>query len=225
MIKVCNSIKGLIFDLDGTLYRMQWYMRPLITIAVFPYCLRLPRFLKIRNQFAGKDLNSKDRLFSEICKQLSAAEHSSEENILKWIYESFYPAFINAMRFLRNSRPELDQTLTNLRNSNIKLAVLSDFDHVQQRLQNLSINPENFHTIASSEAAGALKPSPRPFLEIAEKWNISPNEIVVIGDRDDTDGEAARKASMQFWQINDSKPAHNDTSWPSIRNSLLNLCN
>ncbi|NLW32800.1 MAG: HAD family hydrolase [Fibrobacter sp.] len=225
MSKNFNSIKGLIFDLDGTLYRMQWYMRPLITIAVFPYCLRLPRFLKIRNQFAGKDLNSRDHLLSEICKQLSAAEHSSEETILNWIVESFYPAFTNTMRFLRNSRPQLDQTLTNLRNSNIKLAVLSDFDHVQQRLINLSINPENFHTIASSEAAGALKPSPRPFLEIAEKWNISPSEIVVIGDRDDTDGEAARRASMQFWQINDSKPAHNNTSWPFIRNSLLGLCN
>lgn len=219
-----DSIKGVIFDLDGTLYRMQWYMRPLITVAVFPYCFRLPRFLKIRNRFAGKDLNSREQLLSEICRQMSLSEHLAEEEILKWILESFYPAFVKTMRFLRNSRPQLDQTLTTLKNSDIKLAVLSDYDHVKQRLENLSIRPELFHTVTSSEAAGALKPSARPFIEIAENWNIPPEKIVVIGDRDDTDGEAARKASMQFWQISDCRTARKNMKWPFIRDSLINLC-
>ncbi|MDO5577600.1 MAG: HAD family hydrolase, partial [Fibrobacter sp.] len=162
-----SSIKGIIFDLDGTLYQMRWYMRALVTVQVFPNCLRLPHFLKIRSQFAGKDLNSREELLSEVCRQFSAKEHLSEQAALKWILNSFYPAFANTMKYLYSSRPKLNETLEMLKNSGIKLAVLSDYDLVHERLQNLSINPDHFTTITSSEVYGALKPSPRPFLQIA----------------------------------------------------------
>jgi HAD superfamily hydrolase (TIGR01549 family) len=218
------DIQGIIFDLDGTLYRMRWYMRPLLVCKVFPTSLRLPKFLKERGEFAGRDMGSRDNLLSAVCEATSIKERCAPEKIHSWVQNSFYPSFVSIMRYFRNSRPGLNKTMSMLRDSGIILGVLSDYDFVQQRLELLNISTTNFKTMTSSEASGALKPCPRPFLEIAKQWDLQPENILVIGDRDDTDGEAARAAGMRFLHIADSKSsiikAH---PWRDIKNMLESI--
>jgi ribonucleotide monophosphatase NagD (HAD superfamily) len=51
--------------------------------------------------------------------------------------------------------------------------------------------------------------------------------VLVVGDRDDTDGEAARSAGMQFLQMRDGKkrhPAGKVHSWNEVRELLLDIC-
>ncbi len=201
MLPELDKVKGIIFDLDGTLYRMRWYMRPFLTIMLFPNMMRLPRFLKIRGRYAGVDLQSSAALYQEVAKQLAPIEKKPEETLLRWIDKHFYKAFVNVMFFLRNSRPHLNITLQILKEHGFKLAVLSDYDRIPERLDNLKIDKSVFTIMTSSESFGALKPSPVPFKKIAAKWNLDPSEVLVIGDRDDTDGEGARRAGMQFIHI------------------------
>jgi beta-phosphoglucomutase-like phosphatase (HAD superfamily) len=46
---------------------------------------------------------------------------------------------------------------------------------------------------------GAQKPAVRPFLRIAEALGIAPEETLVVGDREETDGLGAFNAGMRFF--------------------------
>lgn len=218
------DIKGIVFDLDGTLYRMRWFFRPLLTCKVFPHCLRLPRFLKIRSTFAGVDMNSGENLMQALYENFSSNENCSTKEIQSWISDNFYPAFVSSMRYFRNSRPAINETLSVLKKKGYRLAVLSDYSKVNERLQLLNIEPSVFEILTSSETSGALKPAARPFLEVASDWNISPRNMLVIGDRDDTDGKAASDAQMHFLKITDcSNQSATALQWNQMNSFLQTL--
>ena len=198
-----SQVRGIIFDLDGTLYVLRWFMKPLIFFRLFPGGMRLLRFLAIREKFAGKDMGDQQRLLAAIGDEFGRREKMSPEQARQWIVDSFYPAFVAIMRFFRFSRPSLRRLLNRLRAKGTRLAVLSDYGCVKERLEKLRLPASLFDTVTSCEAAGALKPHPRPFLAIAEKWGMDPGHILVIGDRADTDGRAAKNAGMQFVMVSD----------------------
>lgn len=220
-----KKIRGIIFDLDGTLYKLQWFMKPLLTLWMLPWIQRLPVFMRIRNTFAGKEMTNCEKLKYAIAEELARKSFcNNADSALNWINNRFYPAFIKSMPLFRGSRPGLIKTLETLKSRHYKLAVLSDFNYVKERLHGLAISPDLFDRLSSAEAEGALKPSPTPFIKIARLWQCQPAEIVVIGDRTDTDGQAAFRAQMQFWKIGDKPREDLDTySWPSLKDKLLNL--
>lgn len=224
-LSLAQDIKGIIFDLDGTLYRMKWYMRPLLTLKLFPQSMLLPRYLNVRKIFAGRDMKTGDALMRAMAFQLAGTgKNADPELMLAWIQNNFYPAFNAVMPRLRGARPGLDEALLSLKQKGYKLAVLSDFAHVKERLTGLAINPDLFDAVLSSETEGALKPHIRPFLTIARSLNLPPADILVIGDRKDTDGAAASECGMYFMHITDKKKVPSHTyPWSSIREHLNSL--
>ena len=63
---------------------------------------------------------------------------------------------------------------------------------------------ELFEVVVSSGEPGGpkrLKPDPEGYLLAAAALGIEPSHCLVIGDRDDADGEAARAAKMAFRRI------------------------
>ncbi|HUI92131.1 MAG TPA: HAD family hydrolase [Chitinivibrionales bacterium] len=195
---------GIIFDLDGTLYVLRWFMKPLIFFRLFPGGMRLPRFLAVREKFAGRDMGDRERLLAAVGGEFGRGERMPAEQAKQWITDRFYPAFVAIMPFFRFSRPFIRRLLGALREKGVRLAVLSDYGCVKERLEKLGLSPTIFDAVSSCEDAGALKPHPRPLLAIAEKWGIAPGQILVLGDRADTDGAAAKNAGMQFIRVADS---------------------
>jgi len=57
--------------------------------------------------------------------------------------------------------------------------------------------------VASGEPGGPrrLKPDPHGYLLAAQRLGVPPAACLVIGDRDDADGEAARRAGMRFCRV------------------------
>jgi len=214
---------GIIFDLDGTLYDMSWYLKPLFFMRLFPHGTRLPRFLHIRETFAGKDLGSHQRLVEALSAELSVKEGVSPGEVGAWIQGPFYSAFVGIMPFFRFSRPGLPGLLASLRLKGIKLGVLSDYDRVRERLEKLSIPPSLFDSIASSEAAGALKPSAKSYASIATEWSLNPANVLVVGDRTDTDGDGARAAGMQFILVKNGCRRGGGMRWKEVRDLLADL--
>lgn len=218
-------IRGVIFDLDGTLYHMKWFMGPMLALMLFPHSIRLQRYMRVRKHFAGKEMLSEEKLLWAIAEKLSG-KHTKEngEKIVAWIRQRFYPAFENVMPLLQGSRPGLVEVLCYLKDRDIKIAVLSDFAHIKERLRGLNLQCDLFDIIKSSESCGALKPHPRPFLEIADAWNVAPANVLVIGDRHDTDGIAAENAQMHFLQITDKKKRElNPYLWYHVKEFLGSL--
>jgi FMN phosphatase YigB (HAD superfamily) len=83
-----------------------------------------------------------------------------------------------------------------------RTALVSDYP-ARQKLA--ALQSENLFDIvvACGEPDGPteLKPSPQGYLLAAQRLGVEPSRCLVIGDRDDADGEAARRAGMDFWQV------------------------
>lgn len=220
-----GHIKGIVFDLDGTLYRMTWYFRPILTLLLVPRIMRLPLYMKIRKRYMGEDKRSAAALLAALATDMAAGSGAKDKMmILTWIRGHFYPAFERAMPFVRGTRPGLETMLATLRQRGIRLAVLSDFSRVAQRLKALGIDPALFDILASTEDAGCLKPCPRPLLAITEQWGLSSDEVLVVGDREDTDGALASLARMPFLRISDLRTTPDGAySWQAVRERLLAL--
>jgi FMN phosphatase YigB (HAD superfamily) len=217
-----SHVRGVIFDLDGTLYVLRWFMKPLIFFRLFPDGMRLYRFLAARGTFAGKDMGTQEQLLAAISDEFGRRVKITSAKARRWICDSFYPAFVAIMLFFRFSRPSVRGLLNGLKAKGTKLAVLSDYGSVKERLEKLGLPVSAFDTVSSCEAVGALKPHPRPFLAIAEKWGIEPAHILVIGDRADTDGAAAKNAGMQFVMVSDAlRVSPGALRWGTICKMLL----
>jgi putative hydrolase of the HAD superfamily len=218
-----TPIRGIIFDLDGTLYTMRWYMRPLFFFMLFPHARTLFRFLRIREMFAGKDMESYDNLTLAVRNELAKKGSSPLKKDELWIEHAFYPAFVRMMPLFRFSRPGIRRVLSSLKQKGIKLGVLSDYAFVEHRLFRLGLPIALFDTITSSEAAGALKPHAKPFLDVAQKWGIPPEQILVIGDTMAKDGLAAQNAGMQFQLLLNHTHERNGLRWRHLARKLTAL--
>lgn len=81
----------------------------------------------------------------------------------------------------------------------VRLAVISDYP-VSRKLAALSLPLAFDIIVASGEPGGprTLKPSPEGCLLAASRLGIAPGRCTVVGDREDVDGVAARRAGMSF---------------------------
>ena len=151
-----QDIKGIIFDLDGTLYRMKWFMKPLLTAMLFPRSLMLPRYMKIRREFAGKEMETGEKLLYAMAEKLSSKCSLDVQCTLFWIHNRFYKAFDSIMPLLRGSRPGIIETLASLKGKGYRLAIVSDFAHISERLAGLEISVSLFDCLVSSEKEAPL---------------------------------------------------------------------
>ena len=190
------SFSGIIFDIDGTLYAMTPQVRLSVFLGTFPKNKNFFKYLKIRNLQQGKDFGSKENLSAEMKKMLVSAgiAENYEESV-------FYPAFTKALSHNRN-RHQLVEFVRHCKKLGIKTAVLSDYGIIDERLEALGFDKNLFDVRAASEDFGAFKPTSRIFAEISEMLGLKPQQILMVGDRDDTDGAGAKSVGMPFLKIN-----------------------
>jgi HAD superfamily hydrolase (TIGR01549 family) len=83
-----------------------------------------------------------------------------------------------------------------------RTALVSDYP-ARTKLRALGAEGLFEAVVAAGEPGGprALKPAPEGYLAAAARLGIAPGDCLVIGDRDDADGEAARRAGMAFRRI------------------------
>lgn len=102
----------------------------------------------------------------------------------------------------RFARKSLLAEIRSFRAAGGKTALVSDYP-ARTKLKALDAEDLFDVVVANGEAGGPtrLKPWPDGYLKAAELLGVSPAECLVIGDRDDADGEAARRAGAAFRQI------------------------
>ena len=83
-----------------------------------------------------------------------------------------------------------------------KTAVVSDYP-ARRKLEALKLSELFDVVVACGEDHGppALKPDPTGYLQAAELLGVRPEHCLVIGDRADADGKAARAAGMTFLRV------------------------
>lgn len=157
-------------------------------------------------------------------RRLGLLSGVSAQKAQHWYEQKFQPAFIDTLKKKANARPGCSELLCALKQKGLKLAVLSDYGFIAERLQALSLDTELFDSLYSADQSGALKPSVRPFHKMLGQLSCEADKCIVIGDRQDSDGEGARQHGMTFIGVADNDSISEDfMPWQRVIQRLHEL--
>jgi len=187
-------------DLDGTLYHQRWVRTAMAAELLLGHWRVIPLLRSFRQtQEVMRQEAAKDNCcpfqgqIDRVAQQLGttqdhvriAVEHWMVQRPLKWL------------RLCR--RRQLIDEIRIFRQRGGRTALVSDYP-AAKKLQALGVVSLFDAVVANGEADGLyrLKPCPDGYLLAAGRLGVTPAECLVLGDRDDTDGEAARRGGMSF---------------------------
>ena len=199
--KFLRNIKGIIFDFDGTLFDNALIVFYLIS-AYPPDWLRLWRERLIRKRFAGYDFSSADWYYKAFFEALGDACSRSPKHMRNWYFNRFIPRMINVLKKHYKPRPGTKEFLQHVCGKEKplpKIAVYSDYPFLKERMEAIGLSACPELLLYGPESFGAQKPAARPYLSIAGELGVTPEEILVVGDREETDGLGAFRAGMRFF--------------------------
>jgi FMN phosphatase YigB (HAD superfamily) len=193
----CGRLRGVIFDLDGTLYTLEG-VKVRMTLALWSSVGVLRHLSSTRAALRPRDFESGEALSHAFYAELGRRAGLSTEAAREWYESQFLTAFVDLLSKSARPRPNLLALLSRLREGGARLAVVSDFGHIPERLEALGIPASAFDDLLAADDLGALKPSPRPLLRVAEGWGLRPDALIMVGDRLDLDAASAAAAGMEF---------------------------
>ena len=193
--------RAVIFDVDGTLYdhtrikfrmAMDLFMEMLHRPATGYQTLSVLRhYRKIREELAIHPLKniSGTSLVLTALKQGCSPERVRAA-VQQWMYDQ------PRKYLLRYRHPGIKALIRFLTENEILTAVFSDYP-AEGKLDALDLK---FSLVVSGEdpAVDRLKPDPAGLLLCAKRLGICPGDCLYIGDREDKDGECARRAGMSY---------------------------
>jgi putative hydrolase of the HAD superfamily len=191
-----EGIRGVGFDLDGTLYANYHLHIRLIPFVIREFPLTLAWF-KVRNrlhaQAARETPVSGD--FYDTQAALVAAALGGESAVMRdkldrLIYRGWEKAFARIRPF-----PGLAKTLAAFRAAGLRLGLLSDFPPAR-KLKLLGL-ADFFDAAFSTESTGTLKPDSAPFRKLAGDMGLAPEEVLYVGNSPRYDIAGAKKAGMK----------------------------
>lgn len=193
-------------DLDGTLYTARWVKLAMAAeLALFGWSA-----VKTLRQFrhdhealreeerAGKSLalSFQSPFAAQLARtaaSLSLPVEKVERVVKDWMFER------PGKWIGRFPRKTLLREIAEHRARGGRTALVSDYP-AERKLAALGASALFDVVVANGETHGPrrLKPDPEGYLRAAELLKVEPARCLVVGDRDDADGEAARAAKMGF---------------------------
>jgi putative hydrolase of the HAD superfamily len=206
-----EGIRGVGFDLDGTLYANYK-----LNIRLIPFVFRhwnlAGAFATVRSRLHkmkadGEILSAESRLSGEtrflakalsfydiqaalLADRLKTDPESARETIDRLIYRGWEEHFARIKPV-----PHAAGALGSLKAAGFRLGLLSDFPP-RGKLKLLGLEGL-FDVVFSTEELGALKPNREPFEKLASAMGLPPREILYVGNNPRYDIIGAKKAGMK----------------------------
>lgn len=184
-----------VFDLDGTLYdqpklRLIMARRLLLYYMCHPFSagelLVLQHFRKVKDTWTG--VSAEEAIYKKVADDRKTESDRVAGIVKKWIYE-------NPLSALKTTCDEyLAEWIEKLRKMGKTVVVFSDYP-TKDKLDALGIVVDGQYG-PDDERIGELKPSPRGLQVIMQDYGIPCEDIIMIGDRDEKDGECAKAAGV-----------------------------
>lgn len=189
--------KLVIFDLDGTLYdngRLPLY------VVLHSLCsLRMLRAERsVRRELAGIFFGRGSAATDELLLRVSTRTGKPLRSVTHWYFEAYLPLQEKMLKAHFHAKPWVKDTLARLRAEGVMLACFSDYPQISGKLKALGIDPAMFDILADAPSMGGCKPCPEAFLNLVSQAGVTPDEVLVVGDRDDNDGEGARRSGLRY---------------------------
>jgi len=195
------GIKGILFDVDGTLYGQFPIRAYMLGVLLFDAALgadlsaiRIIRCFRdtredLRRLPQGSGLA--DLQYTQVAEKLGVGADEVRGAVEKFIYEK--P--LGLLR--RYPRGNLRATLSRLKAKGYRLGVLSDYP-AADKLEALGVGPSMFDAVvdATMPEVDAFKPDPRGFLYASGLMGLAPADVLYVGDREAVDMKGAESAGM-----------------------------
>ena len=199
--KFTMKIKAVIFDLDGTLYDNAG-LSFLIVLHSICHIRLLWCERKVRKEMAGLCYGDKNSAYNEFFRRIALMSGKSQDVIREWYQNQYLPLQAQLLQKHFKAREWVLPTLDKLRQKGLLLACYSDYGFISGKLEALGIPVEKFDLIIDAPSAGGFKPCRKSLEKVEALLSVRPDESLVIGDREDTDGAGARAANMQCIILN-----------------------
>ena len=195
-----QRVRAVVFDVDGTLYD-QRPLRLRMTRELAARCLASPAtlgevrilrtFRKVREALAEEEAASVIRpQYERTATRLGIAPDRVEEVVAEWIFE-------RPLRHLAACRHAgVRRLFAALRRGGRRIGVWSDYP-APAKLAALGLAADASASAADPEV-DRLKPQPEGLARVLELLGVPPDDALMIGDRDDRDGEAARRLDCPY---------------------------
>lgn len=201
-----GGYRAVVFDLDGTLYNQKKLRLIMAARLGLHYLIRplkirellwLKTFRKVRDnweayeQKAAKDAGTLDeKQYACVAKIHGTMPENVETVIRRWIYEKPLSALEKCVD------KKIRAYIFELRKNHIPVFIFSDYP-IEDKLNALKITADGMYA-PGDERAIELKPSPMGLKLIMKEHGLTPEQILMVGDRDVKDGEAARRADVDY---------------------------
>jgi FMN phosphatase YigB (HAD superfamily) len=193
--------KVVVFDLDGTLYNKKGLVKHMMFSALFEWRMMLKE-RKTRKQLRGIWTGNKES-FYRLYFQTMATRCLFSIDYAQWWYNTRYmPLMVKVLKKYYCPAEWVIPFVSQCKLLGIRLVVLSDYGHTKEKLQALGLECSLFDWVVSAPELGGLKPASQLMACVAAKMGVQPHQCLVIGDRDDTDGELARSFNAPFVLVN-----------------------
>jgi putative hydrolase of the HAD superfamily len=155
---------------------------------------------------------------------LRAPVDHTKEKIERLMYRGWEPIFKTIKPF-----PYAVKTLAALGKAGYKIGLLSDFPP-EIKLEHMGLSGF-WDAVLCSERFGAIKPHPRPFLELAGALSLPPEKILYVGNSFQYDVAGAHRAGMKTAWIkgpfarkgkNQSEPDFTFSDYRQLYDFMLN---
>lgn len=190
-----NDYKLYVFDLDGTLYD-QPKLRLIMAMRLMLYYIRHPlsagdlivlqHFRKVKDTWTGS--STEEDIYNKVADDKKTSPDKVAGIVKRWIYDN--P--LSALPAVCDTR--LAGWIRELRQNGKTVVVFSDYP-TKDKMDALGITVDGQYG-PDDERINELKPSPKGLQVIMQDYGISPEDVIMIGDRSEKDGDCARAAGV-----------------------------
>jgi len=195
-----STVDLVVLDLDGTLYDKRHLSLRMVLHALCDI-RKMQAERHTRAKMKGIYLGNKEAFYESYFLHLSQMLKTSADSVQQWYENRYMPLMVNLISKHHHAGDWVMPLIQQCRSRGIKLVVLSDYDHAEDKLQALGLSPTLFDWVVSAPALGGLKPAPQLLHQVAQQMGVAVEKCLVIGDREDTDGAMARATGAQFQLI------------------------
>jgi FMN phosphatase YigB (HAD superfamily) len=201
-----EKARAFIFDLDGTLYSGRNFRRHLLFSRTGEWFSPADIWYtwgerRTREVLSGCDYQNNETYFREFFSLLERMTFRNAVFLRQWYFGRYIPRMNEVIKRFYSARPGTADLFKTIEAMGFPRAVYSDYPLPGKRLEAIGLDPDSCGMICGPETFGAQKPAPRPFLTIAEVFRRNPAEVLVVGDRDKTDGAGAAAVGMMYLRI------------------------
>ena len=198
-----HEIDAVIFDFDGTMYNKSSLVRRMV-IGELGRLGMLSREQEARKTLRGKYFGSAEAFYDAFFLEMAKGNCKVASMARFWYFHDYMPQMVRTLKVKYHSEEWALKMLEDLRAAGKKTAIYSDYGFIPEKLKAVGLSADKVDLLAAAPELGGLKPAKEPLEKIIEQLGVRPERCLMIGDRDETDGESARALKMHFIMVDNN---------------------